>query len=86
MMKNFRGHFVDVCMPASIEPHFDGVDFSTREREVPCSVTYKVDDLLAVGKLSPVSTEILHDSSAVDAIVNSDVTRETSIVEPTNNQ
>lgn len=72
-MKNFRGYIVDVSRPVSSEPYFDGVDFSTREKEVPSSVQYKVDDLLAVGKLSPVSTEILHDSSAVDNLVNSDV-------------
>lgn len=73
MIKNFRGHFVDVSIPASSEPHFDGIDFSTKEKEVPSSVQYKVDDLLAVGKLSPVSTEILHDNAAVDNLVNSDV-------------
>lgn len=73
MIKNFRGHFVDVSIPASSEPHFDGIDFSTKEKEVPLSVQYKVDDLLAVGKLSPVSTEILHDNAAVDNLVNSDV-------------
>ena len=79
MMKNFRGHFVDVPRPVPSEPYFDGVDFSTKEKEVPTSVQYKVDDLLAVGKVSPVSTEILHDSSAVDDLVN-------SVVEPSNNE
>ena len=69
-MKNFRGHIVDVSMPSSIEPHFDGSDFSTRECDVPTSFQYKLDDLLAVGKVSPVSTEILHDSSAVENLVN----------------
>lgn len=73
MMKNFRGHLVDFTLPAVSEPYFDGVDFSIKEKEVPSSVQYKVDDLLAVGKVSPVSTEILHDSSAVDNLVNSDV-------------
>ena len=72
-MKNFRGNFVDVSFPKASEPYFDGVDFSTKEKEVPSSVQYKVDDLLAVGKVSPVSTEILHDTSAVDNLVNSDV-------------
>lgn len=72
-MKNFRGQIIDLSLPASSEPYFDGSDFSTKEKEVPTSVNYKVDDLLAVGKLSPISTEILHDSSAVDALVNSDV-------------
>lgn len=78
-MKNFRGHFVDVSLPAASEPYFDGVDFSTKEKEVPSSVLYKVDDLLAVGKVSPVSTEILHDTEAVDSLVNSDV-------QPSNNE
>lgn len=78
-MKNFRGHFVDVSLPSASEPYFDGVDFSTKEKGLPTSVQYKVDDLLAVGKLSPVSTEILHDSSAVDNLVNSNV-------EPSNNE
>jgi len=71
-MKNFRGFFADVSRPAPSEPYFDGNDFSTREKIVPSSVQYKVDDLLAVGKLSPVSTEILHDNLAVDALVNSE--------------
>lgn len=70
MIKNFRGHIVDVSLPSSVEPHFDGAVFSTRECVVPTSFQYKVDDLLAVGKVSPVSTEILHDSSAVDELVN----------------
>ena len=82
-MKNFRGHIVDVTLPSSIEPHFDGLDFSTRDCEVPTSDCYKVDDLLAVGKLSPVSTEILHDSSAVEDLVNAPAD---SIVEPSNNE
>lgn len=73
MIKNFRGHLVDVSLPSSLEPYFDGSHFSTREKVVPSSVQYKVDDLLAVGKVSPVSTEILHDSAAVDALVNSEV-------------
>lgn len=72
-MNNFRGQFVDVSRPQPSEPYFDGTDFSTREKEVPTSVQYKVDDLLAVGKVSPVSTEILHDSDAVNSLVNSDV-------------
>ena len=78
-MKNFRGQLVDVFRPAALEPYFDGSDFSTREKAVPTSVQYKVDDLLAVGKVSPVSTEILHDSAAVDALVNTDV-------QPSNNE
>lgn len=80
-MKNFRGHFVDVSIPSSVEPHFDGADFSTRECVVPTSFCYKIDDLLAVGKVSPVSTEILHDSSAVEDLVNAS---EEPIVEPSN--
>lgn len=80
-MKNFRGHLVDVFLPSASEPYFDGADFSTREKDVPSSVQYKVDDLLAVGKVSPVSTEILHDSDAVEALVNAPA--ETN-VEPSN--
>lgn len=78
-MKNFRGQIIDLSLPAPSEPYFDGTDFSTKEKEVPTSVRYKVDDLLAVGKLSPVSTEILHDSDAVDNLVNTSV-------EPSNNE
>lgn len=80
-MKNFRGHIVDISIPSSVEPHFDGADFSTRECDVPTSFCYKVDDLLAVGKVSPVSTEILHDSSAVEELVNAPVE---PIIEPSN--
>lgn len=84
MMKNFRGYLVDVFIPCASEPYFDGTDFSTREKDVPTSVNYKVDDLLAVGNVSPVSTEILHDGDAVDALVNTPV--EPSNVEPSNNE
>lgn len=80
-MKNFRGHFVDAFVHVPIEPYFDGSDFSTLEKDVPTSVNYKVDDLLSVGKLSPVSTEILHDTSAVDALIN---TAQSSDVQPSN--
>lgn len=85
-MNNFRGFFVSASFAVPNEPYFDGTDFSTREKLVPTSVNYKLDDLLATGKVSPVSTEILHDSSAVDALVNSDVSRESKVVEPSNNQ
>ena len=81
-MKNFRGHIVDVSLPSSVEPHFNGAEFSTLECNVPTSFQYKVDDLLAVGKVSPVSTEILHDSSAVEDLVNAHVD---SNVEHSNN-
>lgn len=82
MLKNFRGFFVDFSCPAPSEPYFDGVDFSTREKEVPSSVQYKVDDLLALGKLSPVSTEILHDNEAVEDLVSIPI--DPSNVEPSN--
>lgn len=78
-MNNFRGFIVSDSRPISSEPYFDGVDFSTKEKEVPSSVQYKVDDLLAVGKLSPVNTEVIHDSSAVDSLINSNV-------QPSNNE
>lgn len=80
-MKNFRGHILDVLLPSFVEPHFDGAEFTTRERDVPTSFCYKVDDLLAVGKVSPVSTEILHDSDAVEDLVNAPLD---SNVEPSN--
>lgn len=71
-MNNFRGFLVDVSREASSEPYFNGSEFSVKEKVVPTSVNYKVDDLLAIGKVSPVSTEILHDNDAVDTLVNSD--------------
>ena len=86
-MKNFRGHIVDVLLPSSIEPHFDGADFTTRECDVPTSFSYKIDDLLAVGKVSPVSTEILHDSSAVEDLINSSaVPSAETVVESSKNE
>ena len=72
-MNNFRGFLVDVSREASYEPYFNGSEFSVKEKVVPTSVNYKVDDLLAIGKVSPVDTQILHDNDAVDALVNSDV-------------
>lgn len=86
-MKNFRGHFVDECLPSSVEPHFDGSDFTTRECDVPTSFFYKIDDLLAVGKVSPISTEILHDSSAVEELINaSAIPSAETVVESSNNE
>ena len=84
-MNNFRGFLVDVSREASFEPYFNGSEFSIKEKVVPTSVNYKVDDLLAIGKVSPVSTEILHDNDAVDTLVNSVVeTPADTIVEPSN--
>lgn len=78
-MNNFRGFIVDASRPLPSEPYFDGSDFSVKEKSLPTSVNYKVDDLLAIGKVSPVDTQILHDSDAVDSLVNS-----SSNVEPSN--
>ena len=80
MFSNFRGFVCLDNFPKSSEPYFNGSEFSVKEKVVPSSVDYKVDDLLAVGKVSPVSTEVLHDSSAVDNLVNTD----SPIVEPSN--
>ena len=80
MLSNFRGFVCLDNFPKSSEPYFNGSEFSVSEKVVPASVEYKVDDLLAVGKVSPVSTEVLHDSSAVDNLVNSD----SSVVDTSN--
>ena len=69
-MNNFRGFLVDVSREAPSEPYFNGAEFSVKEKVVPTSVNYKVDDLLAIGKVSPVDTAILHDYDAVDNLVN----------------
>ena len=44
-MNNFRGFLVDVSLEAPSEPYFNGTEFSVKEKVVPTSVNYKVDDL-----------------------------------------
>ena len=73
MIKNFRGHFVDVSIPASSEPHFDGIDFSTKEKKFHLLFSIKLMIYLLLASFHPFLPRFLHDNAAVDNLVNSDV-------------
>ena len=53
MIKNFRGHFVDVSIPASSEPHFDGIDFSTKEKKFHLLFSIKLMIYLLLASFHP---------------------------------
>lgn len=74
MSKSFRG-FIQRSNPLvnSPEPRAIDTTMSVRTVEVPSSFEYTLEALMASGSpLSPVNTEVLHDSSSVDALVNNE--------------
>lgn len=75
MCKSFRGFIVSLNKRlSSPEPRLDGLTFTIKESSVPSSSEYTLEGILASGTpLSPVNTELLHDSTAVDNLVNSNV-------------
>lgn len=86
-MNAFRGKLVLFSMPSSIEPHYDGSKLSVSEVIVPSSSDYTIGDLLSAGiKISPVSTDILHDEAAVNSLpsLDSSSSVDSSNVEPSN--
>lgn len=75
MCKSFRGFIVSLNKRfSSPEPRLDGLTFTIKVTSVPSSSEYTLEGLLASGTpLSTVNTELLHDSTAVDNLVNSNV-------------
>ena len=68
-MSAFRGNLAIFTMPSTIEPHYDGSKLSVSDVVIPSSSDYTIGDLLSAGlKVSPVSTDILHDDAAVNAL------------------
>ncbi len=85
-MTAFRGRLALFSLPSTIEPHFDGSQFSVSDSKVPSSSDYTIGDLLSAGiKVAPVSTDILHDDAAVASLPSLvDASKESSNVEPSN--
>ena len=75
MSKAFRGFLATVKKRVSFpEPRLDGLTFTTKVSSVPSSSEYTLEGVMSTGTpLTPVNTELLHDSSAVDNLVNSNV-------------
>lgn len=73
MIKNFRGRLTHgVFRPSDYDPRFVDGKFTYSSPAVPASTDYKLDDLLAAGvNVAPVSTEVIHDSSSVDSVIDS---------------
>lgn len=75
MITNFRG-FVPhgVVRHSRFDPRRVDDVFTFKSPALPSSFEYKLDDLIAAGvKLSPVATDVLHDSSAVDSLLSAPV-------------
>ena len=75
MSKSFRGFLASVkkraCQP---EPRLDGLTYTIKESAVPSSSEYTLEGVMAAGTpISPVHTEVLHDSSAVSNLINQNV-------------
>jgi len=72
MSKSFRGFLASFKKRfSSAEPRLDGLTFTIKESTVPSSSEYTLEGVLAAGTpISAVNTEVLHDSSAIDYIVN----------------
>lgn len=75
MINNFRGSLPHgVVRHSRFDPHRVDDVFTFDSPVLPSSVEYKLDDLIAAGqKLAPVATDVLHDSSAVDSLINAPV-------------
>lgn len=72
-MSGFRGKLVLFSLPSVVEPHFDGSKFSVSDVVVPSSSEYTIGDLISAGiKVAPVSTDIIHDDSAVSNLPSLD--------------
>lgn len=73
MIKNFRGSLPHGFFRLSgYDPRFVDGRFTYDSPAVPSSTDYKLDDLLAAGvNVPPVSTEVIHDSSSVDSVMDS---------------
>ena len=60
---------VGINLPA----YFDGNQFTKKQLDIPSHDQYNLNDLMSAGvKLSPVSTEIVHDEVAMSNLINSD--------------
>lgn len=75
MIANFRGLFPHgVVRHSRFDPRRVDDVFTFDSPVLPSSFDYKLDDLMAAGvKVSPVATDVLHDSSAVDSLISSTV-------------
>ena len=72
MITNFRGIMPHgIVRHSRFDPHRCDDVFTFDSPVLPSSVEYKLDDLMAAGvKVSPVATDVLHDSSAVDTLIS----------------
>lgn len=75
MITNFRGSLPHgVVRHSRFDPRRVDNVFTFDSPVLPSSTEYKLDDLIAAGqKLSPVATDVLHDSSAVDTLISTPV-------------
>lgn len=73
MIKNFRGSLPHgVFRKSGFDPRWVDGKFTFDSPAVPSSIDYKLDDLLAAGvNVAPVSTEVIHDNSSVDSVIDS---------------
>lgn len=73
MIKNFRGSLPHgVFRKSGFDPRWVDGKFTFDSPAVPSSTAYKLDDLLAAGvNVAPVSTEVIHDKSSVDSVIDS---------------
>ena len=75
MSSSFRGFIASVKKRSSNpEPRLDGLTFTIKVSSVPSSSEYTLEGVMASGTpISPVNTELLHDSTAVSNLVNKSV-------------
>ena len=75
MSSSFRGFIASIKKRVSRpEPRLDGLTFTIKESPVPSSSEYTLEGVMSAGApISPVNTEVLHDSIAVSNLVNNSV-------------
>lgn len=75
MSKSFRGFLASLKKRVFVpEPRLDGLTFTIKDSSIPSSSEYTLEGVMSSGTiLSPVNTEVLHDSTAVSNLVNQNV-------------
>lgn len=73
MLRFFKPNRKVTSVGIYLPPYFDGDKFTKKQLDIPSHDQYNLYDLVSAGaKLSPVSTEIVHDDVAMSNLINSD--------------
>ena len=74
MLRFFKPNRKVISVGINLPPYFDGDKFTNKQLDIPSHDQYNLNDLMSAGvKLSPVSTELVHDDVAMSNLINTNV-------------